>query len=517
MSNSTPTIMPQIKTVVFLMLENRSLDNLLGWLYKDDKPKQVIPENTSKDYDGLQSGSYSNPDVEGNPVPITAITDIRWSEIQSNQWGVPYADPYEALRAVPSNDPRAPINSWHGVMNQFYGNQNIIDALPDTRNSTPSMQGFLQDYYSSGAIWDSQDILWTYTPTQLNVINGLARNYSVSDRWFCSVPTETNPNRAFSLCGTSLGYESNKNIFALQTFDTPTLFNRLAEAGKSWGLYYQDSWLLTGECYTAYTFPQLKNAANGEIASMNTFYSHASAGTLPAFSYLEPAWTYAGKQGNDYHPPGYLGDGESFLQQVFTSLQQSPQWKDMLFIITFDEHGGTYDHVSPPGTAINPDGIIGIENGFGFNQFGARVPTLFISPYVNEGTVFRSPDGPDRPFDHTSFIKTLLLWAGVQEEDMNLGERVRNAPTFESVLSSEPVNSSVMKIQNPMQFAGDAIALHPAGTNEELQILMNNIPCVPARYILAKNKTKEEIATAVKDYTQNPQLFLDEVLACLRT
>ncbi len=493
-------IMPQIKTIVLLMLENRSLDNLLGWLYEDSKPEYVYPTDSSKEYDGLKVGAYSNPRLNepDQLVPVTKISDIRWSEIQSKQWGVPYYDPWEALVAYP-NDPRQSYDNWQGVMNQFYGNATIIPGLPVT--GQPAMQGFLQDYYDSRmSTWQGDDILWTYGPEQLTVINSLARNFSVSDRWFCSLPSETNPNRAYSLCGTSLGEEDNgpwyllRNPHVPQQYDADTIFNRLSTQGKSWKLYYSDVWA-NNVSYTEYTFPHIPQ---GQSTNMNAFYQDASAGKLPNFSFIEPSWTGINTTGTDYHPPSFVGPSENFLQRVFTALRDSPQWNDMLFIVTFDEHGGTYDHVPPPGTAINPDGKISV-NGFKFDQYGARVPTLLISPYIQKGTVFRAPSGSAQPFDHTSFIKTILMWAGMRPGDIQLFKRVDNAPTFEGVLSAQRVNHTT---DAGTQFTAstDAVALHPAGTNAELQPLLVDVPGAATKCILATCKTKEEIAAAVAEY-----------------
>ncbi len=426
-----PNTMSQIKNIVFLMLENRSLDNLLGWLYEKNNPNIVFPKGSRKDYDGLQTGSYSNPDTDGTSFPVTKITSDIWAQVLSNAWkskvggwyGIPYYDPWEALKAYP-NDPRTSgwrYPTWNGVLNQFYGDSQIIPGLPVTKNGRPAMKGFLQDYYLSEMYlgWQGHDILWTHTPEQATVINSLARNFAVSDRWFSSLPSETNPNRAYSLCGTSLGQEDNGPFYTFrdpqvpQQYNTPTLFNRLTQKGKSWKLYYSDVWA-NKVSYTEYTFPQIPL---GYSADINTFYSDAKAGKLPDFTYIEPHWSgLSTGVGTDYHPYWYICPGESFLQQVFTSLRNSPQWKNMLFIVTFDEHGGTYDHVPPPGTAINPDGFIG-GDGFLFDQFGARVPTLLISPYIAQGTVFRSPTGEETPFDHTSFIKTVLMWAGMTKEE----------------------------------------------------------------------------------------------------
>jgi phospholipase C len=195
---------------------------------------------------------------------------------------VPAYDPYEEMKKS---------SSWKGVLNQLFGHQDVIPGLPAPAGGPADMKGFLQDYYSSYMIgWQGLDILWAYPPDQLPVINSLARNFAVSDRWFCSVPSQTNPNRAFSLCGTSLGRESNESIFATEQFDVPTVINYLAKAGKTWGLYFTDKWV--GEkSYTEYTFPQI-STAGGEFGTMAQFLARASDGTLPSFTYLEPAWGF---------------------------------------------------------------------------------------------------------------------------------------------------------------------------------------------------------------------------------
>jgi hypothetical protein len=246
------------------------------------------------------------------------------------------------------------------------------------------------------------------------------------------------------------------------------------------------------------------------------FFADAKAGTLPDFSYIEPKWGYEAVSkvvGNDYHPPIFVGCGEHFLYQVYTHLQQSPQWKDTLLIVTFDEHGGTYDHVPPPGTAINPDGINGIENGFKFDQFGARVPTLLISPYIPKGTVFRSGKGDEHPYDHTSFIKTVLMWAGMTRDEIHFGNRAQDAPTFEGVLSDQRVNLSP-SVSPPADGvtcnATDARLM--AGTDQLI-----NVPFGVAKYILRTSKTKEEVAAAVALYRQDPKKFEAENLAPRRS
>ncbi|HBU28286.1 MAG TPA: hypothetical protein DEB56_00065 [Thiobacillus sp.] len=496
-------VMPQIKNVVFLMLENRSLDNVLGWLYDKRAPQHVYPAGSPAAYDGLVAGRYHNPAHSVTGVHSYPVEPIP-AKYQHDR--VPAYDPYEAMREGAE---------WNGVMNQLFGNADPTKGIPS--DGTPAqMLGFLQDYYARYMVeWQGLDALWTYTPEQLPRINSLAYQFAVSDRWFSSVPTQTNPNRAYSLCGTSLGREANQTLTAVEQYNVPTLINRLAEAGKHWGLYYEDIWQ-KGKCFTEYTFPQISAAKNGEVAMIEQFKAHAKAGSLPAFSYLEPKWGY-GKgaiftQGHDYHPPTSVAPGEQFLWDIYTALRNSPQWQDTLFIVTFDEHGGTYDHVAPPWGAINPDGIKGTKWGFDFKLYGARVPTLLISPYIAPQTVFRAPADSAQPFDHTSFIKTLLLWAGVNPANAGLGKRVPAAPSFDGVLADTIVNDGTVALQTlaggdaaPASATASLTAAPPASS--PLNGHFDGMPFASVRAILNANDSMGEIEAAIAAFKENPARY----------
>ena len=500
----TPSGLPQVKNIVFLMLENRSLDNLLGWLYNSPgqpaAPTNVYPQGSPSAFAGLTPGLYSNPAntwLEGvKNYPVTTVPP----DLGTDQDRVPAYDPYEEMKID---------DGWNGVLNQMFGNQDTIPGLPET-GAPVGMNGFLQDYYSSYMVgWKGLDILWTYTPAQLSVINGLALDFAVSDRWFCSVPTQTNPNRAFSLCGTSLGRENNANIFAKEQFDVPTVINYLAKAGKTWGLYYTDPWV-NEKSYTEYTFPQL-SAAGGEFGTLDEFLVRARAGTLPDFTYLEPKWGY-GKgevyvQGTDYHPPTHLSPGEQFLDEVYEAIRNSPQWDEILLIVTFDEHGGTYDHVHPPWGAVPPDTNVG-KDGFRFDLFGPRVPTLLISPFVKPSTVFREPTGSPYPFDHTSFIKTLLLWAGIDLSAVELGKRMPEAPTFEGVLERDHANTGTRESKSAPEIAvatvrGDGT---PEGADRPLNALFDGIGFAAIKGIVESGDPATAHAE-IERYRQDPEKF----------
>lgn len=445
----------KIDHLVFLMLENRSLDSVLGWLYSDKQPQRFVGADTSPPYQGLQTGNYSNQ-YDGRVIPATNGT----KGATGDAW-----IPAQPLR-VPGFDPG---EEYAHVNQQLFGSQ----AHPTTTNppygTKAAMAGFAYDYDASYETWDELDqIMEAYTPAQLPILNGLAKAYAVSDTWYSSVPTQTNPNRAFSLCGTSLG-RVNNTWDAVEQFDTKTIWNALPTS-TSWGIYYHDTWY-DGQCYTQYTFPRCGDElGSGEIEPIATFYDKARAGTLPRFTYLEPKWGYGmgkpdgsgffcgkifgkiyGSQGNDYHPPTWMGPGEFFVNQVYEALIANAEaWERTLLIITFDEHGGTYDHVDPGWGAVTPDAHRG-PDGFAFDRYGVRVPTLLISPWIPAGTVFRSSSSTLK-LDHTSIPATVMKWCGVEPKAAGLGDRVAVAPTFEDVVGPE-IRSDVPTFSVPDGYA----------------------------------------------------------------
>ena len=137
------------------------------------------------------------------------------------------------------------------------------------------------------------------------------------------------------------------------------------------------------------------------------------------------------------HPPHNVCRGERFLADVYQAVRSSPYRDSILLVITFDEHGGCYDHVAPPtGAAAPSPGAISKGPAFDFSRFGVRVPAIVISSYVRPGTVFRAPQG-SAPFDHTSILATLRDWLGLAENGQTFlpSPRIREAPTLDAVLT----------------------------------------------------------------------------------
>jgi phospholipase C len=266
------------------------------------------------------------------------------------------------------------------------------------------MQGFVSDYaYTLG--WETRekwsivagttpaDIMGCFTPETLPVISALAKGFAVCDHWFGSAPTETLPNRAFTLSGTSQGHMDDKT----RTFTSPSICSELTKAGVAWKVYgYEQAPL------TQHTFPDLAAAPEANFGLFADFRKDAAAGELPGFAFLEPSWSATG---NSQHPNYDVALGEQLIHDVYTAQRNGPAWASTLFILTYDEHGGLYDHVPPPATATAPDNSAG-EYGFDFTRFGPRVPTVLVSPLIPAGTVFRVPEGAT-PLDHTSILKTV--------------------------------------------------------------------------------------------------------------
>ncbi len=484
------SILPQIDTIVYVMFENRSLDNVLGWLYAADTPKNIYPlRPTAPPYDGLTEGAYTLP------LKAHFWSDVTYYPIQKgvgkDGTTVPNLDPYE---------------EYADVLNQLFGDaENTVDQPPPD-GTHASMQGFLQDFDSDLDTMDETiQITKTYTSAELPILYSLGKQYAVCDRWYSSMPTQTNPNRAFSLCGTSLGRLVNGGFDhdAIEQFNTKTIWNALAEQNVSMGIYYHEIWH-DEQCFTQYTFPYLNRVNKPgrtllEIMQIDDpskgFYARAKAGTLPAFTYIEPKWGYGVSfdtciQGNDYHPPTDVRQGEKLLHDIYTALKSNKKaWEQTLLIVTFDEHGGTYDHHSPAWGATNPNDLDSNRSPFNFHLFGVRVPTLLISPYVWPSTVFRAPaDKP--PYDHTSILATLLRWKGIDPANAGLYDRVSVAPTFEGALSLTIVNPG---IDLPSPICAD-------GFNKESNQILEGIPAAAKRYIALKAKSLGQMKLLAADY-----------------
>ena len=399
----------RIKHVVYYMVENRSLDHVCGWLYeRGDKNVRFVGRDGP--YDGA-STDFSNVDPStGEPVHLSKYQDGKLSE--------------DYLLELLSQDP---YHDNSDVLRQLFS----TDRDGYSKRAVPDMGGF---------VWNNgtPQVMETYSPEQLPVLNGLAREFGISDRWFCSMPGGTDVNRAFSLTGSALGKLNNfQNGTEYEDWPDqphrPSVFKTLWSHGiTDWKIYNAVEWMdfvFTDHLFLQGQIPTVDKNRSSYIASVDQFQADAAAGTLPAFSFVEPIWISLDGT-SSYHPGGDLVPGEVQLNAIYDALRSGPNWDETLLVVTFDEHGGIFDHVPPPyATKPWPHDV---ADGFHYDLMGPRVPTLLVSPLVQRNTVFRSPTDVD--YDATSFLATLLHWFGVPKSRWGLGDRTAAAPTFEGAL-----------------------------------------------------------------------------------
>ncbi len=352
-----------IAHVVVLMLENRSFDSMLGTLY---------PKN--EHFDGLD-GSERNDWHKANGAAPVAVP----------VWSSPEMTPQAAC--IPTPDPGELFTDIHMQINGL--------------SPGAGMGGFVDNYMrqpTADVPHDPRAPMHYFTGSQLPVMSQLARAFGVSDRWHAPAPCQTWPNRFFAHTGTANGYVNNSPTHFPYMMET--VFNRLEDDAKvSWRIYFHD-------VPQSITLTRLWGNVGAHFRYFNDdFIRDAAAGNLPAYSFIEPRYfadPLNGKMPNDQHPPHDVAYGESLIASVYNAVRGGPGWKKTLLIITYDEHGGCYDHVVPP-KAVPPGGPS--PDGFDFGSYGVRVPALLISPWIPAGSVIRPQTGA--AFDHTSIIATL--------------------------------------------------------------------------------------------------------------
>jgi len=395
------SLLSKINHFVVVMLENRSFDHMLGFLYKNISP-------LGQPFEGL-TGKESNPDASGKAVRVFPIQPS-----DPNAYRRPGADPGEG---------------YLNTNSQLFGKQQAPTPITPALNN-----GFVTNFaYTLG--WEGKEagkvvpgtqpsnIMGIYTPAALPVLSKLATGYAVCDHWYASAPTETFPNRAFVSMATSQGFVQDKSC---SLYTAPSIFTALAKKSATWSVYGYDAMpMMRG------SVADIKNAPESQFGEFTDFQKAAKSGSLANYVFLEPQW---GSKGNSQHPNYDVSKGEQFLHDIYYSLIGTPVWNETLLIITYDEHGGCYDHVPPPENAVPPDNSVG-ELGFDFKRFGLRVPTVLVSPLIAAGTVFRSSSAT--PFDHTSILATLEKRFGVP----SLTKRDAAAPDVGAVLTLQKLRT----------------------------------------------------------------------------
>ena len=363
-----------IQHIIFMLQENRSFDEYFGQL-NDYRTAHGLPA----DVDGLPAGA-SNPGANGSG-PVAAFHMISMC--------VENPSPY-----------------WPGAHTDF--------NLNDPTSATPTMDGFVvasARFARSRGLYDTQGIraMGYYDGADLPYYYFMASNFATSDRWFSPVMAETPPNRLYLLAATSAGH-----VYPLPSgspaLKNKTIFQLLDEHGISWKVYVTDpspSPVAASEMSMfAFSFSH-----RGNFVPVSEYFSDLANGTLPAVAMIDPGFLSGRDEhpvGSDYGPPGGSPQlGAKYVASLINALMKSSSWKNSVFILTYDEYGGFYDHV-PPQPAVSPDGILpsdlqpgdpcnsgnGVSTGGGncdFTFTGYRVPLIVVSPFVKPHFVSHTP------------------------------------------------------------------------------------------------------------------------------
>jgi phospholipase C len=356
------------KHLIMVMQENHSFDNYLGMLPVSGQPKA----------DGFRFNKNEEP--------------INWNPVGKDRMYV-----YHQSGAIGATDSGS--QSWDDSHDQIAGG---------------TMSGFAGTGPGSMGYYTEDDLPFYYS---------LAKTFTLANRWFCSVPAQTYPNRRFLQAGTASGIVST-DIDNIGTYPANgTIWDQLSKYGISWYNYFSDAPTSAIIVDTLFRHP----ANIGPIAQ---FYADAAAGTLPAISMVDcnmgaiqgevpglvedlpaPVPTFASHfdlaieaTAQSEENPEDVQLGEAFVAGIVNAVMSGPAWQDTLLIWFYDEHGGYYDHVDPP-AAIPPDDIppdiTANEPQGGYNIYGIRVPAVVVSPYA------KAKDVTNVVHDHTSVLATI--------------------------------------------------------------------------------------------------------------
>jgi len=333
-------------------------------------------------------GTESNPDPNGASIYVHRLEDFT---------------------------PADPPHSWNACHQQWGEGRN---------------DGFVRAHAGGS----QSDVMGYHTRDQLPITYALADGAAICQRYFASVMGPTWPNRFYLHAATSRNQRGNAPVSNL-----PTVFDRLQAAGKTHTNYFHDvPWAFGGYG---------KSQGNLKIEK---FFEHAEAGTLPNFSLIDPM--YFGAGANDDHPSHDIRMGQALIATVFKALAASPQWNRCLFVLTYDEHGGFYDHVAPPTCDDEYDD---------FKQLGFRVPTLVAGPTVRRGA------GIATSLEHASLAATLTARFGLEP----LGRRAQAAATFASCIDPARIDDPQPAPELPMlSISQSALAARPAISDDHAEI-----------------------------------------------
>jgi phospholipase C len=386
-----------IEHVFVLMLENRAFDHMLGF-----------------------SGITGQDAANGGSTQINGLTGSEANTFNGRVYGVSRgAD--DVMLVDPGHE-------FANVLEQLCGPATTYPAggAYPTINNT----GFVASYVASGGAVDPGEVMKCFAPEQLLVLTALAQEFALCDNWHASMPGPTWPNRMFVHAASSGGLDhspTTEEIVEWETiggfqFKAGSIFDALKKKGVSRRLYAGDDFPMVAA---------LKGISLFDIRLYSNFASDLGQPTYPySYVFIEPSYdvTNEYKNSTSQHPLTDITLGEGLIKETYEAIRNSPYWDSSLLIITWDEHGGFYDHAVPP-AAVAPGDTVPQDKhnqyGFTFQQYGPRVPTVVISPLVPKNVI------DHRLYDHASILATIEAFFGINP----LTERDAKANRLDALLS----------------------------------------------------------------------------------
>ena len=404
-----------------LMLENRSFDHMLGMSTPGDGPT-----DQTNVHDGVEFAVRA---------------------------GAPFVMPVD------------PPHEFCDVLQQLASVDVTDDECAYSGSYPPvTLGGFVDAYARQTAADDNAEaaadlgaVMSCFTAAQVPVLSTLAREFAVCDRWFSSMPGPTWPNRFFLHAATSGGLDRSPNAretvvsqFGGYQFENGSIFEALDRQGLAWRVYHGDP------------LPQVAALSVMDLETMRTHFRRVDdlhddlqdEDFTPAYVFIEPNYglytrPFADFQcGNSQHPNDDVTRGEALIKQVYEAIRQSPHWESSLLLVTYDEHGGFYDHVPPP-SCVPPGDVTDPENnghGFRFDQLGVRVPAVVVSPWIPAGNIV-----DHTLYDHSSLLATVERLYGIPP----LTARDAQANDFRHLLSAETPREAPRTLPDPAESGFD--------------------------------------------------------------
>lgn len=352
-----------VEHVLVMMMENRSFDHYF----------QKLPEYGQPDVE-VAPADFSNPGVDGQPVPI--FHDTSYCFVDTN-------------------------HGWAGVHQQVGGGKMDGFVVTNDGNHEVPVNGTL-DMLSGARAMGYHDA------TDLPFYYWLANEFSIADHYHASVLGPTFPNRMYLYAASSFGNTYNTIAEAENT-----LPDYLEKREIDWKIY------ATGTPgFGIFVSTHLKYA-DEHLRSIDDYFADAAAGTLPQFAFIDPNIGREAVDNDDEHPPAVGPIGERLVATVIDALTKSPNWEKSALFLTYDEHGGLYDHVVPPKACPPDDSPLKIKAGdpeVDFDQLGIRVPMMVVSPYAKKHFVSH------HVYDHTSivrFVEARFVMPALSNRDAN--------------------------------------------------------------------------------------------------